>query len=76
MITTMTSRKDLENYVSEHMGSLADENDVQLVSDFIHWMENRPAYGAGKSLWNAFLDRIDLWETHSKARKRESRYEN
>ena len=76
---TMESFQDLETYVASRMGGIADDQEKQLVSDFIDLMDGRPAYGSTGNKWKFFLaelDKVCIWKIHAKAAKREMRYEH
>lgn len=58
-IITLSSAKDLRNYVDDHMGGDATPEDIETVTNAIRDDENHPEWGTN---WAEYLEAIDLWD--------------
>jgi len=64
MQLNISSRRDLENYITDHMGEDGDDSCTQVVVEALKAREDMPAYGAGHSAWEEFLEPLDFWQIH------------
>ena len=64
MYLNISSRRDLENHITDMMGEDGNDSATAAVIEALLARADMPAYGSGHDAWHAFLDPLDFWQIH------------